>query len=83
MTYSIRYKKKWWLPWKTVNLLIGHKYDPTLDRMLFFKEDGSLLELANWSSFDVALGLDWVLATKKLMEKEAGQPIQLAVNANT
>ena len=79
-TYSIRWKRRWWIPWwnKTTKV-IGHKYDKDMDRFMFFFEDGSIREVIQWSKCEVSLGQDWVLATKEHMEKQANQPISLAV----
>lgn len=57
---------------------MGHKYHPDLNRMDVYHEDGSITSIANWGKYDLRLGNDWVLFTKKQMEKESGQKIDLA-----
>jgi hypothetical protein len=77
-SYKFKYRKL--LIKKTINA-IGHKFSPDLNRMDVYHVDGSITSIANWSKYDLFLGTDWVLFTKKQMEKEAGQKIDLAVGA--
>lgn len=75
-TYNFVYRRR--LFWKSIKAT-GHRLDKELDRMDIFHEDGSITSLSQWSKYDLKLGTDWVLFTKKQMEKEAGQKIDLAV----
>lgn len=76
MLYKIKYRRRFF--WKTL-VIAQHHLLKDLDRMDLFFPDGSVLSLSQWSRYDMRLGVDWVLATKKQMEKEAGQPIALSV----
>jgi len=78
-TYNFVYRRR--MLWKSLKAT-GHRLDRELDRMDIFHEDGSITSLSQWSKYDLKLGTDWVLFTKKQMEKEAGQKIDLAVGAN-
>lgn len=60
---------------------VGHNWDKNSDRMDIYHQDGSITSLAKWSSYTLYLGTDWVLYTKKAMEKETGQSIKLTVDA--
>jgi hypothetical protein len=76
--YKFKYRKSNGLFWKII-VATGHKYYSEMDRMDVFHVDGSITSLAQWSKYDLKLGTDWVLFTKKQMEKESGQRIDLAV----
>lgn len=76
MGYVFKYRKKFF--WKKVSV-VGHNYLEQQDKMVIFKEDGSLREIKNWSKCEVALGTDWVLAVKKKMESQAGAAVPLNV----
>lgn len=65
-----------WFFWKKIKA-IGHRYDSNSNRMDVYHTDGSILSLADWNKYDLKLGTDWVLFTKKQMEKESGQKIDL------
>jgi len=43
--------------------------------MILYLEDGSIKRIAQWDTYDLFLGIDWVLVTKDSMKKEAGQDI--------
>jgi hypothetical protein len=58
---------------------IGHKFLPEHNRMDVFHEDGSITSIPRWNQCYLYLGTDWVLYTKKQMEKESGQQITLNV----
>ena len=45
--------------------------------MILYFPDGSILRISEWDKCDLKLGVDWLLAQKKSMEQEIGQPIQL------
>ena len=76
MEYKVRFKKGMF--WKSV-VAMGHKLDKELDRMDIYLKDGSILSVAGWSRYDMNLGLDWVLSTRKRMEQESGQDIKLNI----
>jgi len=76
MSYVFKYRKKFF--WKKVSV-VGHNYLEQQDKMVVYKEDGSLMEIKNWSKCEVALGTDWVLVVKKKMESQAGAAVPLNV----
>ncbi len=76
MTYKFKWRR--WFFYKTV-VVIGHQYTPDQNKMGLFLPDGSVQEIKDWTKCEVKLGTDWVLFTKKQMEKQAGQSIPLAV----
>lgn len=78
-TYTVKYQRKGQLLRRTLKGLIGHRYDETVGKMVFYFEDGSIQEVPHWHECGIMLGKDWVLYTKRQMEKQAGQPIPLAV----
>lgn len=78
MKYKFKFKK--YLLWKCITA-VGHTYLKDMDRMDIFDESGGVLSLSKWSTYDLKLGTDWVLATKDKMEKEAGRPIALNVGS--
>lgn len=45
------------------------------DAMILYYENGSIERIGNWSSYDLFLGIDWVLVTKDSMQREVGQNI--------
>lgn len=59
---------------------MGHQYQKDIDRMDAYHTDGSITSIAKWSKYDLHLGTDWVLFTKKQMEKESGQDIKLKID---
>ena len=78
MKYTPRYKRKNQWFWRKTTVM-GHSLNIESNRMDFFLEDGSILSIADWSSYDFKLGTDWVLSTKKRMEEESSQDIKLTV----
>lgn len=60
-------------------LVIGYRLLTESDRMVIFFEDGSIEELAKWSDCHSKLGIDWVLAMKKKMERDSGASIPVDV----
>ena len=47
--------------------------------MVLYLENGAIERIANWDSYDLSLGIDWVFVTKEAMERESGQDIKLNV----
>lgn len=82
MLYKFKWKEPKKLWWNTEKVR-GHRYELELDRMILFYDDGSILEIPGWSKCRVRLGLDWVLAVKKSMEKDSGQSVALDVNQDS
>lgn len=74
-SYIFQYRKR--LLWKSIKAS-GHKYYSDMNRMDVYHTDGSITSIAEWSKYDLKLGTDWVLFTKKQMEKESGQQVKLA-----
>jgi hypothetical protein len=81
-TYTFYYKRHRWLPWnkKTV---VGHAFETFQNQMtgsmVLYNTDGTIYIIPNFvGKCYMKLGTDWLLAQKKQMEKEAGQPIQTA-----
>lgn len=77
MEYIFKYKKN--ILWTSIKVE-GHKYDSTSNRMDLFLKDGSIYSIGEWSKYTLKLGTDWVIAQRKIMEKEAGQKIELNGN---
>ena len=76
--YTFKYKRLGKLFWKSIKV-DGHNYTLDTDRMDLFLPDGSIHSLPKWGECEVKLGADWILATKKAAEKDAGQHIPLTV----
>jgi len=76
--YFIKYKhiNSWF--WKKIKVS-GHSYNKELDKIVLFHSDGSMNEIPQWSKCFVVLGLDFLNAQKKQMEKETGANINLNV----
>ena len=53
-----------------------------LNKMVLYFPNGALKTIANWDSCELKLDVDWVLFTKRRMEKESGQDIKLSVNTD-
>jgi hypothetical protein len=47
--------------------------------MLLFFEDGGVQEIKNFKNCEVKLKQDWVLAQKKSLEAQTGQPLNMVV----
>lgn len=76
--FVFKYRKSGAWFWKSITV-VGTKYHEVGDRMTLFFEDGGIQEIAGFKNYDAKLGIDWVLATKEQLEKEAGQPVKLNV----
>ena len=76
--YVFKFKRNNSLFSKSIKV-VGHNYLSDQDKMVLYKEDGSLQEICNWKQCEVSLGADWVLVTKKKMEQQAGTTIPLNV----
>lgn len=76
--YSITYKnlKSWFWKKQTVT---GHSYQKEIDKLVLFKKDGSIEEIPEWSKHHVKLGVDFIAAQKKQMEKETGVDVKLSI----
>jgi hypothetical protein len=72
--FKFSYKRKWL--WHTYKVT-GFKASPEVDRMSIYFEDGSMLEIAQWSKCDCKLGNDYFMLLHKKMESEAGVAIPL------
>lgn len=72
MTYKFKFRRHLFFRSLTV---VGHGFNKELDRMSLYFADGGVREISRWSQCDCKLGTDWVLAKKKDMERQAGQPI--------
>lgn len=75
-SYIFKYKKSFFF--RKIKA-IGHKFDSDNKRMDVYHIDGSITSIAEWNKYTLFLGVDWVLFTKKLMEKESGKKIDLAI----
>jgi len=73
--YTYKYRKQGRLFWKKAKGLVGHQVHE--GKMVFVFANGSQLVIAEWDKYDAFLGTDWVLHTKKEMEKQSGQSIVL------
>ncbi len=78
MKYKFKVKKNFF--WKNYTVIV-HSYFKEWDRRDRYFEDGGILSFGSWKNYDLRLGTDWVLATKKKMEEESGTNINLKVDA--
>ena len=53
--------------------VVGHRYEIDQDKMLMYYQNGSIEEIHHWKDCAVKLGIDWVLAMKEDMKKQAGK----------
>jgi len=53
-----------------------------LDKMVLYFPSGALKTIALWENCELKLDTDWVLFTKRRMERESGQDIKLSVNTD-
>lgn len=75
MTYVFKWKRGLYTHKKVV---IGHEWIKDQDKFLLTLPDGSYFEIAEWHLCAIRLGVDFVLYKKKVMEEQAGQPVQLS-----
>ena len=78
--FTVKYKKYGSFFW-TSKKVIGTSVDKESDRLMLYFAGGAMQEVAKFSNYDVKLGIDWVLATKDRLEKEAGTNLKLSVQA--
>lgn len=78
MNYVFSYRRR--LFWTKIDVQ-GHTYNIEQDKMVLFLPDGGVQEVSSWRSCEIKLGQDWVVAQKKQLETQAGQPITLAVGS--
>lgn len=76
MKYKFKYRRNFF--WYTTHEVIGHRYDTSQDKMILYFENGSVKEIKKWKDCELSLGVDWVLASKKMIEKETGVEAKLA-----
>ena len=76
--YKVSYKLLFWPKWKTLEV-IGHNLQENHDRMDFYMPDGGIHSVGFWKLHELKLGEDWVAATKKRMEDDSGQKLNLKV----
>lgn len=76
MEYFFKYKKS--IIWRSKKVC-GHRYEEKQDKMILFYKDGGVEEIANWKNHSCKLGIDWVIAIKKTMEKESGNNVPINV----
>ena len=77
MTYTFKYKRFPIQFWRRIKKVVGHNLELEQNRMIVYKEDGSIIGIGNWSKMSMKLGVDWVLFTKDQMERESGQSVKL------
>lgn len=77
-SYIFQFRRPW-RPFFCKIKVIGHKFEPSQNKMVVFLPDGGVQEIARWSSCELRLGTDWVLAQQKALSAQAGQQIPLAV----
>jgi hypothetical protein len=75
MKYKFYYRRGF--PWWRTHVVIGHRYESNQDKMVLYFEGGSLQEIKDWKSCELKLGVDWVLASQKMIERETGQEIKV------
>jgi hypothetical protein len=76
MEYEVKYRKSGAWIWKK-EICKGHVLNQELNRMDLHLKRGGIVSITKWSEYDLRLGADWLLATKKQLEKEASQNINL------
>ena len=76
MEFIFKWKKPGQWFWRKTKV-IGYRLSSDDGRMNLFFKDGGILEIPDWNIYMCRLGMDWVLATKRQMEKEAGRDIKL------
>jgi len=57
--------------------VVGHRLDQNQDKLVLFLPDGGVMEVSHWRDKEMTLGADWVLAQKRALEVQAGQPIPI------
>jgi hypothetical protein len=75
MVYRFAWRRRFF--WKSLKVM-GHRYEKDQNKMVLFFEDGSVRELKEWTSCEVFLRQDWVLARKKQMESDSGLNVPLS-----
>lgn len=63
-SYEVKYRKTGATTWETA-LVLGHKYESEFNKMSLFMADGTQLILAEWSKYDMFLGLDFMAMRKQ------------------
>lgn len=76
--YVICFKGKKSIFWKKKKVT-GHRYEREYDKMIMFKRNGAIEEIPEWSKKYVKLGVDFIAAQKKQIEKETGIEPKLSV----
>lgn len=61
--------------------VLGHMFLAEQNKMILYFDNGAIEEIAQWKDCSCKLGSDWVLATKKHMEEQAGQAVPLKVKS--
>lgn len=73
-TYVFRYRRT--RSWSFTKIVAtGHAYQEAQDKMIVYLPDGGLIEIAEWKTAELRLGVDWALAAKRHMEAQAGREI--------
>jgi len=77
MKYKIKYRRKGAWFWRSKDV-VGHRIDLQFNRLdMFLFPSGALLSLGNPGDYDIYLGQEWLAVTKKNVEKDAGQPVNV------
>jgi hypothetical protein len=69
--YTFRYKFLLSPKWKEA-VVIGHNFHKEANRMDLYLPNGGIISIPLWGFYEMRLGSDWVAASKKSMENEAG-----------
>ena len=74
MSYVFKYRRRFF--WKKIKA-VGHYYEADMDKMTVYLEKGGLISIPRWKEYYVSLGDDFTLYTKKQMETQSGQKVDL------
>ncbi len=73
MIYTIKLKNRWQLFWKSYEVT-GHGVSGA-DRLILHMEDGSILEVPEFSKTQIMVCPKWLLTEQAKANKEAGQKV--------
>ena len=72
MKYELRWKTKESDKYKVLKEVKGHQYNIEQDKMVVFFDD-KIIEIPEWKSCSLYLGMDFLLAQKDAVNKGAGK----------
>lgn len=69
--YTLKFKRTRQLFWRRYRNIVGHTYEPNLDRLTVHRASGAIAEIAKWSECCARLGTDYVYAASAAAKKPA------------